>query len=126
MIDHLSIGVNDIEKAATFYDAVMAVLEYRQLAKFDNIIAYGNERIEFLAMLPFDGRDQTAGNGTHIAFKAKTQAQVNLFYVAALNNQGICAGEPGIREYPHGEVYTTYVRDPFGNKLEAICGGFKP
>ncbi|CAA0096370.1 Uncharacterised protein [BD1-7 clade bacterium] len=124
MIDHISVGVNDIEKAANFYDQVLTKIGYQQHAKFDNIVAYGNEKINFLAMLPFDTQPYTAGNGVHIAFSAKDQNQVNAFHRTAIENGGTCEGKPGHRDYPHGEVYTAYIRDPFGNKFEVICGGF--
>lgn len=124
MIDHISIGVSDINKAATFYDATLTALGYQQHAKFDNIVAYGADSISFLAMLPFDQQTASAGNGTHIAFKATSPEAVDQFHHLALAHGGSCEGQPGNRDYPHGQVYTTFVRDPFGNKLEAIFGGF--
>ena len=124
MIDHVSVGVSDIEKAANFYDSVFTTIGYQQHAKFDNIVAYGIEKINFLAMLPFDAQSYSAGNGVHIALSAEDQNQVNAFYNSAIANGGTCEGVPGHRDYPHGEVYTAYIRDPFGNKIEVICGGF--
>ncbi|CAA0123050.1 Virulence protein [BD1-7 clade bacterium] len=124
MIDHISVGVSDIEKAANFYDRVLTTIGYQQHAKFDNIVAYGIEKINFLAMLPFDAQPHSAGNGVHIAFSAEDKNQVDAFHHAAIENGGACEGAPGHRDYPHGEVYTAYIRDPFGNKFEVISGGF--
>ncbi|UTW55357.1 VOC family protein [Kordiimonas sp. SCSIO 12610] len=124
MIDHLSVGVSDIDQATAFYDAVLGALGCERMAKMDGLVAYGRDRIEFLAMLPFDGNASTSGNGVHIAFAASTNEQVDAFHAATLANGGVCDGAPGTRPYPHAEVYAAYVRDPFGNKLEALAGGF--
>jgi catechol 2,3-dioxygenase-like lactoylglutathione lyase family enzyme len=125
MIDHLSVGVSSIDQAEKFYDSVLATIGCEPKAKMDGLLAYGRDRIEFLAMLPFDKNDSTAGNGVHIAFAAETNEQIDNFHKAVLENGGTCEGAPGTRPYPHAEVYATYVRDPFGNKLEALVGGFK-
>lgn len=124
MIDHLSVGVSDIEKAEKFYDTVLATIGMKRLAELETIRAYGTETISFLAMTPFDQAPATHGNGTHIAFRADHDAQVDAFHQAAMDLGGVCEGKPGTRPYPHAEVYTAYVRDPFGNKLEVIRGGF--
>ena len=124
MIDHISVGVSTIEAAAHFYGPVLDTLGAKELARMDGLIAYGRDRIEFLAMLPFDGNAESAGNGTHIAFVAPDEAAVAAFHAAALEAGGCCAGEPGERAYPHARVYAAYVHDPFGNKLEALTAGF--
>lgn len=124
MIDHLSVGVNDIEKGKAFYGPVMEAIGAKQLAEMDGLVAYGKERIEFLIMLPFNKENQTSGNGVHIALVAQDDAAVDALYNAALENGGADEGKPGVRAYPHAEVYAAYVRDPFGNKLEVLRGGF--
>ena len=125
IIDHLSIGVSDIAQATEFYDGLMKTLGYKQLAKSDNFIAYGITTIQFLVMKPLDGEVHTPGNGTHICFRANGRESVNAFHAFAVANKGECAGEPGERPgYPIPDVYTTFVRDPFGHKLEAIFNGF--
>lgn len=126
MIDHLSVGVTDIEAAERFYDNVLSTIGLNRLAALDGVRAYGGERIEFLAMLPFDKLPASIGNGTHIAFKAQSNADVDAFHAAALSHGGSDEGAPGPRPYPHAEVYAAYIRDPFGNKLEVLRGGFAP
>lgn len=124
MIDHLSVGVTDIIRAEKFYDTVLATIGMKRLAELETIRAYGAEQISFLAMTPYDQQAATHGNGTHIAFRAEHDAEVDAFHTAALEMGGTCEGKPGERPYPHAVVYTAYVRDPFGNKLEVIRGGF--
>ena len=69
----------------------------------------------------FDGNPSTVGNGTHIAFLANSRAQVDAFYAAALAAGGSDEGAPGLRPHYHANYYGAYVRDPDGNKLQAVC-----
>lgn len=124
MIDHVSVGVSDLDEGRDFYHSVLETIGLKQLAATDTAIAYGLDKINFLIMLPFDKTPQTGGNGTHIAFKAENDRQVDAFYAAAMAQGGQDEGAPGPRDYPHAPVYAAYVRDPFGNKLEVLRGGF--
>lgn len=125
IIDHLSIGVPDIETGRKFYDPLMQTAGAQCLAANDRLAAYGKDRIEFLLTVPFDGGPQSGGNGTHIAFAAASKAAVDTIYNLVLANGGSDEGTPGPRAaYPMPDVYTGYVRDPFGNKLEIIHNGF--
>lgn len=125
IIDHLSVGVPDIDSACAFYDGLMETLGCQRLAKTDGFVAYGAGSVQFLIMKPADGEAYSAGNGTHICFVASEQSHVDAFHRFAVGSGGTCEGEPGPRPgYPKADVYTTFVRDPFGNKLEAIHNGF--
>ena len=46
---------------------------------------------------------------------------VNIFYKEAIANGGSDEGAPGIREDYGPNYYAAYVRDPDGNKLQAVC-----
>lgn len=125
IIDHLSVGVTDIDAADNFYTPLLEKLRIKVLAKTEQFIAYGTDTVQFLVMTPEDAQVASAGNGTHICFRASGKSDVDAFHAEALANGGMCAGEPGPRVgYPLPEVYTTFVKDPFGNKLEAIFQGF--
>ncbi|GAA6152870.1 VOC family protein [Pseudoteredinibacter isoporae] len=125
IIDHLSLGAPCIDKAAAFYDGLLETLSINCLAKSEAFVAYGQDRIQFLLLKPENQEAPSTGNGTHICFVAPSQEAVKHFHAHALAHGGECAGEPGPREaYPIPDVYTTFVRDPFGNKLEAIFNGF--
>ena len=125
IVDHLSVGVPSIEAGTAFYDDVMNALGCDLLVTTEGFAAYGKEAPQFLLMLPYDGKESTSGNGTHIAFIAKSEAVVDAFHHFAMKNGGACEGEPGLRPaYPKRDIYTAFVRDPFGNKLEAIYNGF--
>ncbi|HNR75724.1 MAG TPA: VOC family protein [Parvularculaceae bacterium] len=125
-IDHLSVGVADLSAARVFYDAVLETIGVKRLAANDAFIAYGKDAPQFLAMLPYDKRDATAGNGVHVSFHAASREEVDAFHKKAVSLGGTCAGAPGTRPGFPGdpEAYMAFVRDPFGNKLEAISSGF--
>ncbi|MFA6219687.1 MAG: VOC family protein [Erythrobacter sp.] len=125
VLDHISLGVPDIEKARPFYDAALAPLGLNCLAANEGFAAYGIDAVQFLIMIPADGGDYTRGNGTHIAFRAGSSEAVDAFHARAIAAGGVCSGKPGPRpDYPANDVYAAFVIDPFGHKLEAIHNGF--
>lgn len=125
IIDHLSVGVTSIVDGRDFYDPVLGALGISRLAATNEFAAYGRDAVQFLIMTPANRQEQTAGNGTHICFVAGKTEDVDRFHALALRHGGVCEGNPGPRpEYPIPGVYAAFVRDPFGNKLEAIQNGF--
>ncbi|MEO0884091.1 MAG: VOC family protein, partial [Pseudomonadota bacterium] len=73
----------------------------------------------------YDGMTATNGNGTHVAFLATSRNVVDDFYNAALETGGTDEGPPGLRTHYHPNYYGAYVRDPDGNKLQAVCHSSK-
>ena len=124
LVDHLSLGVNDIGEARQFYNAIFAALEVPCLAEGDTFAAFGQERIEFLLLQPFDGAPATGGNGTHVAFAASSEAAVSAAHAAGLKAGGSDEGAPGPRDAYPMPVFTSFLRDPVGNKIEIIHKGF--
>ncbi len=124
-IDHLSVGVPSIAQGTAFYNEVMAALGSDLIVATDGFAAYGKGTPQFLLMTPYDGKPFSAGNGTHIAFAASSEQAVDSFHQKACELGGQCEGKPGNRPaYPKEGVYAAFIRDPFGNKLEAIFNGF--
>jgi catechol 2,3-dioxygenase-like lactoylglutathione lyase family enzyme len=122
VFSHITLGTNDISKAAEFYDAVMVALGHPLLFKAPQALAYGEPTGEKLFVLhPYDGNAARPGNGVHAAFKTDTRAKVDAFYKAALEHGGTDEGPPGLRPHYHPNYYGAYVRDPDGNKLQAVC-----
>lgn len=119
MLSHVSLGTNDADRAARFYNPVLGVLGMRKLDQRDGSIDYGTAMTIFSLEKPTDGRPASVGNGVHIAFNAGSREAVDEFYRAALANGGSDAGPPGLRtEYDAN--YGAFVRDPDGNKIEAV------
>ena len=120
MLSHVSLGTNDATRAAAFYDPVLAVLGIRKICERDGSIDYGAAMTAFSLEKPSDGRPASVGNGVHIAFAAGTRDQVDEFYRVALAHGGSDAGPPGLRPEYDANYYGAFVRDPDGNKIEAV------
>lgn len=122
MIGYVTLGTNDLAKAAVFYDAIAAELGVPRMMEFDGFIAWGKEGggAGIGLTKPYDGNAASVGNGVMVALEAKDAAQVQRLYDIALANGGTDEGAPG----PRGEgFYAGYFRDPDGNKLNAFVMG---
>jgi catechol 2,3-dioxygenase-like lactoylglutathione lyase family enzyme len=122
MFSHITLGTNDWQRARPFWLAVMETLSHLVMFERENGIAFG-EAIGPKTFIgpPFDGQSAQPGNGVHVAFLANSHATVDAFYAAALANGGTDEGPPGLRPQYHQHYYGAYVRDPDGNKLQAVC-----
>ena len=119
MIGYVTLGTNDLARAARFYDAIAAEIGTGRMMEFDSFIAWGTPGggAGIGLTKPFDGNPATVGNGVMVALEAKDQAQVQRLYDIALANGGTDEGAPGDRG---GGFYAGYFRDPDGNKLNAF------
>lgn len=120
MLSHVSIGTNDAVRAAAFYDPVLATLGIRKLHERDGSLDYGTSIMFFSLEKPVDGKAASVGNGVHVAFLAETRAMVDEFHRAGLANGGSDAGAPGLRPEYDANYYGAFLRDPDGNKIEAV------
>lgn len=139
MIMHMTLGSNDLERSAVFYDAVMPILgQARAPISLDDFLAYaptsgvssGQDTGQFDATgriapflcvcRPFDDQPASRGNGFHIAWVAADKAAVEAFHKAALIHGGSDEGPPGYRPQYSATYFAAYVRDPDGNKLQAV------
>ncbi|MCY4658129.1 MAG: VOC family protein [Gammaproteobacteria bacterium] len=120
IINHVSIGTNQLEAASAFYDKVLATIGAgRKLVIPGLAVAYGKYFPEFWLNSPLNQQAASTGNGTHIAFLARDRATVRAFYDAAIEAGGTSDGEPGLRpEYGPG-YFGCFVRDLDGHKIEA-------
>ena len=118
MIDHVSIAVRDFAAAVAFYDGVLAAFGYARLETRDATAGWGKKYPEF--WVNWRSGAAAASDGTHISFRARSRELVDAFYDAALAAGGTSDGAPGLRPH-HGEgYYAAFIRDPEGNKLEAV------
>jgi catechol 2,3-dioxygenase-like lactoylglutathione lyase family enzyme len=126
-LDHVSIGCKDVKKAKGFYDAVLAPLGFQPVMPVEvggHLVAvgYGDAgQPTFWVQLPFNRQPASFGNGVHVAFSAKDRAGVDAFYLNAMDMGGIDDGQPGLRTEYHPNYYGAFIRDPDGNKIEAVC-----
>lgn len=124
VISHITLGTNNKAAAARFYDAVLGSIGFSRLSKpAEKPLAYdkGGQLPTIYIYTPENGQPASFGNGTHVAFIAETRAQVHAFHAAALKSGGSDEGAPGPRPHYGSTYYAAYVRDPDGNKLQAVC-----
>ena len=120
MFSHIMIGTNDLERARTFYDAVLGTLGVPPGAIDRHRIFWRTPAGVFSVSLPIDGQPATVGNGSTIGFACQTPEQADAWHAAGLAHGGTgCEEPPGMRQGPNGRLYLAYLRDPDGNKL---CG----
>jgi catechol 2,3-dioxygenase-like lactoylglutathione lyase family enzyme len=123
MFRHITLGTNDRAASERFHDAVMETLGLARVERAEEYTSYakpggGWPRINIGA--PFDGRPARPGNGFHLALHAPDEAAVRRFHEAALRHGGTDECAPGIRAAYAPDYYGAYVRDPDGNKLQAV------
>ena len=120
MIDHISISVRNLDRATRFYDAVLRVIGYQMLEVRPHTVGFGKQYPEFwinlrAAMVPL-----ADDCGTHVALRVRAAELVDAFHAAALAAGGASDGAPGLRPR-HGQgYYAAFIRDPDGNRIEAV------
>ena len=121
MFSHVMIGTNDLEKARSFYDALLATLGVRPGRVDGHRIFYMTKTGVFSVSKPIDGNPATPANGGTIGFAASSAEQADAWHAAGVANGGkTCENPPGAREGSMGKLYLAYLRDPDGNKLCAL------
>jgi catechol 2,3-dioxygenase-like lactoylglutathione lyase family enzyme len=134
MLTDVYFGTNDLARAIAFYNAVLAPLGMQRCitgdTEWDRVAAGwgiyedgGVRELGFWIGTPFNQQPATVGNGSMVAFRARSWAEVDQFHAAALASGGICDGAPGLRLHYAADFYAAYVRDPDGNKVAAVCRG---
>jgi len=118
----VTVGTNDLPRAAVFYDAIAKELGAGRYLDLLDRIGWGTLRGGgVIVMKPFDGEAATVGNGTMVSLAAKDKEQVDRIHKIALAQGGSDEGEPGARA--GGGFYAAYFRDLDGNKLNAFVLG---
>ena len=124
MIAYVTVGADDISKAKRFYSAILPALYYELKEGPEGLsyalpVAGGQVAVlpDFYVKPTYNGAPATAGNGTMIAFEARTQQQVRDLHAAALAAGGFDEGQPGFRPSYGPRFYVCYLRDPQGNKI---------
>ena len=118
MLDHVTLGVSDIDRSKEFYDQALRPLGIERLyAEGETAAGYGANRKAFF-WISLRGAVQT---GAHVAFATEGRETVDLFHQAALSAGGRDNGQPGLRPHYHENYYGAFVLDPDGHNIEAVC-----
>jgi catechol 2,3-dioxygenase-like lactoylglutathione lyase family enzyme len=121
MIDHISIAVRDLKSGELFYAALLAPLGMMKLREWpDAAIGFGKTYPEFW-INKRAAMDRVADDsGVHICLRAPDSTAVDAFHAAALKAGATSDGTPGLREKYHTNYYAAFIRDPNGNRIEAV------
>lgn len=122
MIGYVTLGTNDMERAASFYDELLGSIGARRFLENDRFIAWTTAPDAPAVSLakPFDEKPATIGNGVMVALAMDSHEKVDALYEKAIELGATDEGPPG----PRGEgFYAGYFRDLDGNKLNAFCMG---
>lgn len=128
MIAYVTVGADDMASAERFYSAFLPALGY-DVEEYHGDLSYIPRpqpgqlpaSPDFYVKRPFDGGPASAGNGSMVAFEARTQSQVRDLHTAALAAGGTDEGQPGFRAAYGSHFYVGYLRDPHGNKIALFC-----
>lgn len=116
MLDHIGIPVTDVSRAKTFYLSALAPLGIGLIMEWEQHVGIGEEGKPYFWIAP-----GPVSAGLHIAFSAKTRADVDAFYAAAIKAGATDNGAPGLRPHYHANYYGAFVRDADGHNIEAVC-----
>ena len=121
MIGYVTLGTNDLERAAAFYDRLLELIGATRMMEAETFVAWAAapDTPALAATQPYDGNPATVGNGVMVALAVQAPEQVNALHARALELGGTDEGAPG----PRGDsgFYAAYFRDLDGNKLNAFC-----
>mgnify|MGYP000338320252 FL=1 len=120
MIGYVTLGTNDLQRGAKFYDELLAEIGAKRFMEEDTFVAWAIEpgQPSLAITKPFDGNAATVGNGVMVALAVETPAQVDALYAKAIELGATDEGPAG----PRGDqFYVGYFRDLDGNKLNFFC-----
>jgi len=120
MIDHVSIGVRDLASATRFYEALLGTIGLTKLEVRPATVGFGKKYPE-LWLNHRAAMDVVApASGAHVCLRARSTEAVDAFHAAALLAGGSCDGAPGLRPRHGDGYYAAFIRDPDGNRIEAV------
>ena len=122
LVGYVTLGSNDLERSARFYDALLEIRGAKRLMELENFILWGKsfDDASIAVVAPFDSAAATVGNGGMVAIRVESREAVEALHSKALELGGRDEGAPGAR----GDgFYAAYFRDLDGNKLNAFFLG---
>ncbi len=120
MIGYVTLGTNNFEAAAKFYDELLSVIGIGRMMEDETFIAWGTamDQPALSILHPYDKQPATAGNGTMVALIVDSPEKVHAVYDKAIELGGTDEGAAGKRS---DQFYAGYFRDLDGNKLNVFC-----
>lgn len=133
MFSHITVGTSNLENSVTFYEAVLQAvgLVRRPVVTADGgvesacWVSPNSQLPRFYVYMPFDRQSASVGNGSMVAFRAPSEAAVDIAYLAGLAAGGTDEGGPAERRHYGYGYYGAYLRDPDGNKVHVVYRGYQ-
>ncbi|HVH42168.1 MAG TPA: VOC family protein [Labilithrix sp.] len=128
LIDHITLVVSDYARSKAFYERALAPLGVKPLMEYGKACGFGRDRKPdfWIGEGPasfHDAEHLKVITPMHVAFAARSRAEVDAFYAAAIEAGGRDFGKPGVREIYHPGYYGAFVLDPDGHDVEAVIHG---
>lgn len=120
MIDHISIGVANLEESSAFYESVLAHIGLQKLIANPRAVGFGKNYPEFWLNCRPQRNRVADDTGAHICLRAKSVEAVDAFFAAALEAGAISAGEPGLRPEYSDSYYAAFIHDVDANRIEVV------
>jgi catechol 2,3-dioxygenase-like lactoylglutathione lyase family enzyme len=120
MIDHASLAVSDLERALKFYEQAVAPLGLTRLVTRPAMAGFGKAYPELWINLRATMRRVAADSGVHLCLRARSIAEIDAFYAAALNAGAVSESPPSLRPHDRVRYYAAFVVDHDGNRIEAV------
>ena len=118
MNSYTTLGTNNFEQAATFYEQLLTEIGGKRVVENDRMVMWslGREKPSVAVLKPADGNQATVGNGVMLGIGCDSHEVVNTLHAKALQLGAADEGAPGPRG-DGGVFYGGYFRDLDGNKL---------
>jgi catechol 2,3-dioxygenase-like lactoylglutathione lyase family enzyme len=120
VIDHVSVAVRDLQASTRFYELVLAPLGFSRLETRPATVGFGKSYPEFWINLRGGMTAVAPASGAHVCFRARNAEIVDTFHAAALAAGGTDDGAPKLRPQHGDGYYAAFIRDPDGNRIEAV------
>lgn len=120
MIDHISLAVGDIERAARFYEQALAPLGLTKLVTRPAMIGFGKAYPEVWINLRAGMTRLSPDSGVHLCLRARSTLEIDAFYAAAMAAGAVSESPPSLRPHERVRYYATFIADHDGNRIEAV------
>ena len=120
MIDHISLAVSDLARAVAFYERALAPLGLSKLVVREKMVGFGKTYPEIWINLRASMARLPTDNGSHIALRARTTAEIDAFHAAAVAAGAVSESAPSLRPHDRVRYYAAFVVDADGNRIEAV------
>jgi catechol 2,3-dioxygenase-like lactoylglutathione lyase family enzyme len=120
MIDHVSLAVSDLERAAAFYQQALAPLGLMRLVTRPAMVGFGKAYPELWINLRAGMQRVAPDSGAHLCLRARSVAEIDAFYAAALKAGAVSESQPSLRPHDRVRYYAAFIVDHDGNRIEAV------